>query len=240
LLTGLLMSFYRGTPGLLLLAVLLGPWLAHTFAVTYYRPRFIYYLFPFLCLAVALPAGWSLERLQRFVREREFRMTYFGPGAVIAVMVLLLSLQSIFKNVWVSDLSTWSIVTGSNITFAREVPNFRDAAGKVLPIEADAQVVTTDPVLSSYYLLRSDFVFPFILPSQHPRHYNMETPGLTPQDFLDLVDRRKGPLILIGTIRKLEGVLIRTEMDRVKQLLENCSEQWEVEGARVYRWAKRS
>ncbi len=233
---GLLMAFYRGSPGLLVVSTVIGPWLVHTFAITYYRPRFIYYLFPFLCLAAALPIGWAVERLKRFIEEREYRVSLFGPGPVISFLVLCVLGQSLIKNILISELSTRNILAGRNATFAREVPNFRDAAREVLPIDAGTHVVTTDPVLSSYYLGRSDSVFPFILPSQHPRHYNMLTPGLSPETFLDLISERENPTVLIGTVRKIEGALARPGMEGVRDSLNSCPEIWEIEGARAYRW----
>ncbi|MCA9412840.1 MAG: glycosyltransferase family 39 protein, partial [Candidatus Omnitrophica bacterium] len=235
-LAGMVMCFYQRSPGLLLISTLLGPWLVHTFAVTYYRPRFIYYLFPFLCLTLSLPVGWAVERFRQFVHEREYRVTFFGPGPVLAILILGLFGQSIYQNVFNSNLSTWNIVTGKNATFAREVPNFRAVAEKLKPLTQDALVVTTDPVLSSYYLGRSDYVFPQILPRQNERHYNMDTLGLTPEEFLNLANHPKAPLVLIGTVRKIDGVLTRPEMADISRVLKNCEKSWEIEGARSYHW----
>ena len=237
LLVGATMALFRGRAGLLVVAAVFGPILAHTFAVPHYRARFIYYVFPFLLYLVSLPIAWSAGRVARFFRDRDLTCPFGNISLAVSIAVLVLMARSCFQNVFLAERNTTSIVTGSPYTLAREVADFRGAAKSVLPLGPDVRVVTTDAVLAHYYLGRVDVLYPFILPSHESVHYNMKIPGLPSMDGLFEYLAAAPETVIIGTRRKFESTTETAEGEALwKRLLSEGEIVWDGELEVCIRW----
>jgi len=225
---GTLMALFRSRSGLMVIAAMIAPILVHTFAIPYYRDRFIYYVFPFLLLLASLPLSWASSVAFRAWRSRDqfFQSDLFRKA--IAGLVLLAFARSIVHNTYSAPRSSAAIVRGSPYTLAREVADFRGASQKVLPLGDNVRVVTTDAVLSSYYLGRCDRLYPFILPANQEAHYNMKTPGFrTTEEFFDYLALAE-ETVIIGTRRKFEVIAGTDEgADLWKRLRAEAANLWE-------------
>jgi len=241
LVSGSVMAVYsKGRQGWLVFSCVVGPLAVHSLLLPHYRPRFVYYVFPFVVLLSALPLGWSSERIETW-----FRRCLIVPKApknvqIVACLVVVLGTWSVVENVFVAERGTAEVVAGSPYTLAREVADWRGMAEWVSPYRERAKIVTTDAILCTYYLNRCDAVYPYLYGPEMKSHWHTGSPVFPDAESLLGKLNEWDETLILGTRRKFESTArSNPEGERLwKTLRAGSAEIWEGSLEVAFRWIK--
>jgi hypothetical protein len=196
---------YRGRPGWLVFAAAAAPLLMHSFFFPYYRPRFVYYTFPFLLMGLSVPLAWATQTLETYYRRCVIAFKEPTGHDVAACLLLAMAAWSILANVFLAPRSTSAMVAGSPYTMASEVADWKAMADWLGPYKDKAKLISTDPALCQYYFGRCDAIYPFLEEPAQENHRHTGSPILRDrQGFENFLSEDRDTLIL-GTRRKFES-----------------------------------
>ena len=229
--TGLLSLLTRGLAGWLIFSSIAGPLVVYSFFFQSHQPRYIYNLFPSICLAIGYVLGWASLKVEGFLDAFSVRPKPPKLAEFSGFLLLIVGVVPLVHNVFTKEGSSADILAGRRSAITGEVADFRGLADWARPYAEEAVIVSMDPILSDYYLGRTDYVYPYLTGSQFETNTVSKAHNLPDAAALTQVLNAHPQTLILGTRESLELTFKENETaaNMWNSLKEGSSESWDGE-----------